>query len=97
MFLKVIFSPELTENSLGTKAKTSKAMAFLASNNALAAVATTATPTSFNEALRESLGAGAEAVTLEEVALAYLDFRPVNDGMETSDEVILAICKELEE
>jgi predicted nucleic acid-binding protein len=63
---------------------------------ALAAVATTAAPTSFNEALMLSLGSGeaetlALALTLALEALAAL--RPVKDGIETAAEVTVAILE----
>ena len=72
--------------------KTSMAKAFEA-RRALAAVAATATPTSFREALTVSLGTAGEetrtaAVDLEAVAE---DLRPVKEGMATVAEVTVAM------
>lgn len=72
--------------------KTSTASALLASN-ALAEMTTAATAASFSEAFTESLGAAA-AATLTVVALeavAPMALRPVKDGMETAEDVTLAI------
>lgn len=101
LFLKTIFSPGATEKLPGTKAKapsslpskTSMAMA-LPDSIAVAAVAITAAPTCFREALMASLGvvvAGSLAVVMALEVVAPADFRPVNDGMATAVEATVAI------
>lgn len=98
LFLNTIFSPGATENSLGTNArdpslppsKTSMARALLASI-ALAAVAATATPTSWREAFTATIGAGeAVAAGLAVHVLAHeATLRPVNEGMVMAAEVVM--------
>ncbi|MDG2865969.1 hypothetical protein P7M39_24350 [Vibrio parahaemolyticus] len=71
------------------------AMALLAST-ALAAVATTATPTSFSEALMPNLVAwGAETLTAA-LTLPALALRPVNEGIATAAEVTVAMSMDEE-
>lgn len=101
LFLKMIFSPALTEKSLGTKAnepslppsKTSTAMALLA-RIALAAVAATVTPKSLREDLMLILGTADETLTeLAPTLVAPADLSPVNDGMATAAWVTVAIIE----
>lgn len=78
--------------------KISAARALLASK-ALAAKATVAMPAaSFSEALMENLGVAETRLTVTfEVVADPADLRPVNEGMATAEEDIVAIFVLLEE